>query len=290
MVFYPEREHVISLISRASSDIPADVRTALEGSLDVAAGNAAVIVHEILDNCALASCQQVPICQDTGIPTFYVSGPVDMDRALLIEVVTSAVRDCVKSGILRPNAADALTGINTGDGTGDGIPQVYFDCAETPTITVDLLLKGGGCENAGIQYSLPDLTLGAGRDIEGVRKCVIDAAFQAQGAGCAPGILGVCIGGDRATGYAVAKRQLMRPLVEDGTPGQFAGLEASLLESINSLGIGPMGLGGFPTLLGVKIHAVSRHPASFFVSVSYGCWATRRRRLSVVSDGGWLVT
>ena len=137
------------------------------------------------------------------------------------------------------------------------------------------------------QYSLPDAALGAGRDLEGVRKCILDAVQKIQGYGCAPGILGVCIGGDRATGYEVAKEQLLRPLDEKrlqstavdgcrrGKP--LAALEQRLLREANFLGIGPMGLGGKTTLLGVKIAARPRVPASFFVTVAYMCWACRRQ-------------
>jgi len=197
------------------------------------------------------------------------------------------VAACVASGVLRPNAVDAITGRNSGDGTGVGIPQVHFDdaggVAPDADLTVDLLLKGGGSENVGRQYSLPDQELGAGRDMDGVRRCVIDAAFRAQGFGCAPGVLGVCVGGDRATGLAVAKRQLLRRF--DEADGPFAGFERELADAVNSLGIGPMGLGGFPTVLGVRVGSCARHPASFFVSIAYGCWALRRRRLVVSSDG-----
>lgn len=133
------------------------------------------------------------------------------------------------------------------------------------------------------QYSLPDATLGAGRDLEGVRKCILDAVQKIQGYGCAPGILGVCIGGDRATGYEVAKEQLLRPLDGSDKTGQteIVKLEKRLLKEANELGIGPMGLGGKTTLLGVKIAARSRVPASFFVTIAYMCWACRRRTVCV---------
>lgn len=137
-------------------------------------------------------------------------------------------------------------------------------------------MKGGGSENMSRQYSLPDAALGAGRDLEGVRRCVLDAVVKAQGYGCAPGILGVCIGGDRATAYETAKCQLLRPLNEK--PSDF---ESRLLKEANSLGIGPMGLGGKTTLLGVKVAFRPRVPASFFVTVAYMCWACRRRTIMV---------
>jgi fumarate hydratase class I len=138
-------------------------------------------------------------------------------------------------------------------------------------------MKGGGSENMSRQYSLPDGELGAGRDLEGVRKCVLDAVVKAQGYGCAPGILGVCVGGDRATGYETAKEQLLRPLGDASADKTLAAFEKKLLKEANALGIGPMGLGGRTTLLGVKIAARPRVPASFFVTIAYMCWACRRR-------------
>lgn len=133
------------------------------------------------------------------------------------------------------------------------------------------------------QYSLPDAALGAGRDLEGVRKCILDAVQKIQGYGCAPGILGVCIGGDRATGYEVAKEQLLRPLDESEKTGRTSilTLEKKILREANELGIGPMGLGGKTTLLGVKIASRPRVPASFFVTIAYMCWACRRRSITL---------
>ena len=137
-------------------------------------------------------------------------------------------------------------------------------------------MKGGGSENMSRQYSLPDEPLGAGRDLDGVRRCILDAVWRAQGYGCAPGILGVCIGGDRASSFETAKRQLLRPLGDSAASPALRKLERTALLEANSLGIGPMGLGGKTTLLGVKIAALARLPASFFVTVAYMCWACRR--------------
>jgi fumarate hydratase class I len=138
-------------------------------------------------------------------------------------------------------------------------------------------MKGGGSENMSRQYSLPDASIGAGRDLEGVRRCVLDAVQKAQGYGCAPGILGVCVGGDRACGFEEAKHQLLRRLGDKNPDPELASLEERILEEANSLGIGPMGLGGKTTLLGVKLGSRPRVPASFFVTVAYLCWAARRQ-------------
>jgi fumarate hydratase class I len=146
------------------------------------------------------------------------------------------------------------------------------------------MLKGGGCENVGAQYSLPNSQLGAGRDLAGVRKAVLDAVHKAQGKGCAPGILGVAIGGDRGSSYYASKETLFRQLDDPSPDEQLAALEIRLTEEANQLGIGPMGFGGQTTALGTKITSLNRLPASYFVSVSYMCWAYRRRRM-ILRDG-----
>lgn len=285
---YPDVETIYSLICRTSSIIPEDILRHIRLASLSASGPAARVLAEIDTNCAMAAADGVPICQDTGIPCFYVTGPIPDNKfmALFEDAARQAVRRAVKAGVLRPNAVEPLSGRNRGDGTGVGIPQFYYERTIDTPITVSLMLKGGGSENSGVQYSLPDASIGAGRDVEGVRRCVLDAAFRAQGLGCAPGILGVCVGGDRSSGYFHAKKQLLRSLDEE--PGDFADLESALVKDINALSIGPMGLGGNPTVLGVKIVALDRHPASFFVTVSYGCWATRRQ--TVVSGPGGIFT
>jgi fumarate hydratase class I len=143
------------------------------------------------------------------------------------------------------------------------------------------LLKGGGSENVGFQYSLPHGALNAGRDLDGVRKVVLEGVFKAQGKGCGPGILGVGIGGDRPHSYWVSKEQLFRPLDDVNPDPRLAELEERILREGNELGIGPMGFGGNTTLLGVKVGSAHRLPASFFVSVSYLCWAARRKTMTV---------
>jgi fumarate hydratase class I len=153
------------------------------------------------------------------------------------------------------------------------------------------MLKGGGCENVGAQYSLPNEKLKANRDLDGCRRVILDAVLQAQGKGCGPGILGICIGGDRATGYEFSKEQLLRKLDDHNPNPELARLEQDVVETANKLGIGPMGFGGATTLLGAKIGVLNRLPASYFVSVSYMCWAYRRHGIKLSSDSAieaWL--
>jgi fumarate hydratase class I len=146
------------------------------------------------------------------------------------------------------------------------------------------MLKGGGCENVGAQYSLPNAALGAGRDLAGVRKVVLDAVYKAQGKGCAPGILGVAIGGDRGSSYYGSKEVLFKHMDESSSDPKLAELEERLTTESNQLGIGPMGFGGKTTVLGTKITGLHRLPASYFVTVSYMCWAYRRRRMTYKND------
>lgn len=265
-------EKLCELIRETSSSLPEDVLKAIKKSLRKEEKNssAAVILKTVLDNCALAKKRGTPLCQDTGTLTFFVDAK--LRRKVSPAVLKQAVALATERGYLRKNCIDSITGKSYDDNCAEGAPVVHY--CDKPGVT--LIMKGGGSENMSRQYSLPDSTLGAGRDLSGVRKCLLDAVQKIQGYGCAPGILGVCIGGDRATGYEVAKEQLLRSL--DEKPSDF---EAQILAEANSLGIGPMGLGGKTTLLGVKIASRPRVPASFFVTVAYMCWACRRRTMCV---------
>ena len=276
-------EPFVELIRRASTDLPADVEVALraaharEGPASAAAGALATI----LENVALARANSTPVCQDTGVPIFYVFRPQGMSTRELQAQIEAAVAEATRRAYLRPNAVDPLTGRNSGNNLGVGFPTFHFQEWEEGYLRVDLLLKGGGSENVGAQYKLPYAPLKAGRDLEGVRRVVLDAVYKAQGKGCAPGVLGVAIGGDRGTGYVHAKEQLFRPLDDANPVPQLAALEERLLRECNELGIGPMGFGGRTTVFGVKIGAYHRLPACYFVSVAYMCWACRRARMEV---------
>jgi fumarate hydratase class I len=273
-------DKVTELIRTCSSSLPDDVEKALARALrrEERAGSAAVVLRTILDNVRLARKNGTPLCQDTGTLTFFIDAA--LRRRLTPAHVKAAVARATERGYLRKNTIDSVSGVSFDDNCADGAPVIHYierTAAERGTVT--LLMKGGGSENMSRQYSLPDGVLGAGRDLAGVRACVLDAVQKAQGYGCAPGILGVCIGGDRTTGYETAKEQLLRPLADVSGDKRLAALEKCLLTEANSLGIGPMGLGGKTTLLGVKIAARPRVPASFFVTVAYLCWAARRQSL-----------
>ncbi|HYS27150.1 MAG TPA: fumarate hydratase, partial [Vicinamibacterales bacterium] len=280
-------DSVLSLTVRTSTDLPPDVRAAMKvalGQEDSAtqSGQALAIIAENID---LASDCEGAICQDTGMPTFEVHVPIGANQVEMRRQIRDAVAEATKRGKLRPNSVDSITGENSGTNLGPGTPIVHFDQWERDDIEIKLILKGGGCENMNAQYSVPvELpNLGrADRNLEGVRKCILHAVWNAQGKGCAPGAVGVCIGGDRTSGYVHAKEQLFRTLDDVNPDPRLAELEASIMGEVNKLGIGTMGFGGRVSLIGCKVGVQNRLPASFFVSVAYDCWAFRR--LGVVLD------
>ena len=277
----------LELVRLAATDLPPDVEASLVEARDrEAAGSAARGAMEtILQNVAMARQNRTPICQDTGTPIFYVRHPEGWSTRKLRQQIRAAVAEATRLAYLRPNAVDSLSGKNSGNNLGDeAFPTVHFEEVEGDELVVDLLLKGGGCENVGAQYSLPNAALGAGRDLGGVRKVVLDAVYRAQGKGCAPGVLGVAIGGDSGSSYYGSKEALFRKIDDPHPDPQLAELEGRLTTEANQLGIGPMGFGGETTVLGVKIQSMHRLPASYFVSVSYMCWAHRRRRMIAGPD------
>jgi len=276
--------HLLNLIRLASTDLPPDVEAALQAAShkEIPDTAAHTTLRTILRNVDLARRNGTPLCQDTGTPAFCVSYPQEYSPSAVRDAIRQAVDDATRQSLLRPNAVHPVTGENTGDNLGgEYFPTIHFTESRDDTLTFDLILKGGGCENVGAQYKLPDTTLHASRDLDGIRRAVLDAVWQAQGRGCAPGVLGVAIGGDRASGYLAAKQILLRQLNDSHPDPQIAGLENEWLAAANQLGIGPMGFGGQTTLLGLKIAVLHRLPASYFVTISYMCWAYRRRRLTL---------
>lgn len=280
-------ESLIELIRRTSTQLPDDIRQAIHQAAEQEEpGSIAKSAFQIIQqNIELAWNHSRPICQDTGSILFYIDAPVDFDWLGFQEAARNAVRRATELGYLRQNSVDSITGKNPGTNLGPGSPVFHLYPKSEGPIEIRLVLKGGGCENVGIQYALPYAPLKADRDLEGCRRVILDAVYQAQGKGCAPGVLGVCIGGDRATGYEHSKRQFLRKLDDRNPIPELDRLEQQILREANQLGIGPMGFGGKTTLLGVKIGFLNRHPASFFVTVSYMCWAYRRRGARFQPDG-----
>ena len=281
-------ESVLELIVRTSTDLPPDVRAAMKVAMgrEKEGSQASQALGIIAQNIDLATEGEGAICQDTGMPTFEVKTPVAANQLAMKKQIRDAIAEATKRGKLRPNSVDSITGENSGSNLGPGTPIIHFEQWERDDIEIKLILKGGGCENMNAQYSLPTELTGLGRadrSLEGVRKCILHAVWNAQGKGCAPGAVGVCIGGDRTSGYVHAKEQLFRTLDDVNSDPRLAEVEASIMGEVNKLGIGTMGFGGRTSLIGCKVGALNRLPASFFVSVAYDCWAFRR--LGVVLDG-----
>ena len=272
---------LLELITQTSTNLPPDVRAAmsLAAGLEKPATQSSQALDIILSNIDLAVEDEGPICQDTGMPTFHVHTPVGVNQIKIKKAIRDAVAEATKRGKLRPNSVDSITGKNSGNNLGIETPVIHFEQWEEDEIEVKLILKGGGCENKNIQYSVPcelDHLGRADRNLEGARKCILHAVWQAQGQGCAPGAVGVCIGSDRAHGYDLAKQQLFRTLDDVNPEPALAKLEAEVVEEANRIGVGAMGFGGRVSLIGCKIGVANRLPASYFVSVAYECWAFRR--------------
>ena len=292
-------ERIARFVQETSSSLPDDAEQALRKALrrEAKGSSARMVLETILRNVELARAAGTPVCQDTGTLTFFVSER--LRRRVTPAVIGEAVALATANGWLRRNTIDSVTGRSIDTNVCAGAPVVHYvevngerrkvkgDSSSVTTNLspftshLSLIMKGGGSENMSRQFSLPDASIGAGRDLEGVRRAVLTAVQQAQGYGCAPGILGVCIGGDRASGYEEAKLQLLRNLADINPDPSLARLERRILREANSLGIGPMGLGGKTTLLAVKIGSRPRVPASFFVTVAYLCWAARRRSIAL---------
>jgi len=274
-------------------DLPSDVEAGIKRALkkERKDSHAYWVLETILENAAISRRNDTPLCQDTGTLTFYFGVPVGFDTNAIVAHTRAAVAKATRQGYLRQNTIDSVSGASYDTNIGSASPVFVFQQQARKKVEVRLIMKGGGSENVGLQYSLPDFSINANRDLEGVRRCILDAVWRAQGNGCAPGVVGVCVGGDRATGYKQSKELFLRRLPDRSRVKALARLEERIMKDVEKLGIGPMGLGGRTTLLGVKIDALSRLPASFFVTVSYMCWAFRRRGVLLGSEGGvhrWL--
>ena len=285
------RQSMLRLVIETSTNLPGDVRRTLRNNLDkeTPGSQSELALRTIAKNIDMACEMEGAICQDTGMPTFEIKTPIGANQIEMKKDILWAITEATRLGKLRPNTVDSMTGKNSGNNIGAGAPIIHWEQWEKEDIEVKLILKGGGCENKNIQYSLPEELphLGkAGRNLDGVRKCILHAVWQAQGQGCSAGFIGVAVGGDRTSSYSYAKQQLFRELDDVNPDPKLAELEAYILEHSNKLNIGTMGFGGAVTLLGCKIGSYHRLPASFFVSVAYDCWAYRRLGVLINSVTG----
>ncbi|MCE9614200.1 MAG: fumarate hydratase [Lentisphaerae bacterium] len=286
-------KNLFALIRRTSTDLPADVEQALRRALreEEQDSHAAWALETILDSVRLAREKDIPLCEDTGTLIFYYSVPVGFDTNALAARTQSVVARATRLGYLRQNTLDAVSGAPFVTNVAQSSPVMHFQQGARKTVDVRLVMKSAASENEGRQYVLPDMELEADRSLGGVRRCILDALWRAQGNASGPGVIGVCVGGDRATGYAQSKLQYLRRVGARSPVKALARLEDQVLKDARKLGIGPLGLGGRSTLLGACVDALSRLPSSYFVTVSFMGWMFRRRGALLGPEGGvdrWL--
>ena len=271
-----------NLLRLAVVELPADVKEALQSAYREETSEAGrVQLEAILKNLELAEKENSPMCQDTGIIIFYVKAGA---RAQGLDKIEKALQNATRRGTeeipLRPNTVDPFTQKNTGDNTGRYIPYINWEITQGDAIEITAFPKGGGSENV---CALGMITPGEG--VRGLKKFVIDTVIKAGAKPCPPNIIGVGLGGGADIAIKLAKKALLSPLDQPNPNPELARLEKELYEAANSTGIGPMGLGGKFTVLGVKVDYAHRHPASYPVAVAYQCWAARRATARINAGG-----
>jgi len=271
-----------NLIKQAVIYLPEDVKQALRKAYDEETSEAGKTqLKAILENIELAEKNQAPICQDTGTIIFYVLAGAEVKGLDKIEgALINATRRATKEVPLRPNAVDPFTQKNSGDNTGRFIPYIHWEVVPGDTLELTVMPKGGGSENVCLTGMLVP-----GEGINGLKKFVIESIIKAGAQPCPPTIVGVAMGGGADIAMKLAKKALLRPLNEPNPNPEIAKLERELYEAANMTGIGPMGLGGKTTVLGVHVEYAFRHPASFPAAVAFNCWAARRASARVRADG-----
>jgi len=272
----------LNLLRLAVVQLPPDVKEAiLRAHKEETTPAGKVQLEAIVKDIELAEKDNTPMCQDTGVIIFYVKAGAHAKGLDKIEnALVNATRRATKEVPLRPNTVDPFTQKNTGDNTGRFIPYINWEMTQGDTIEITAFPKGGGSENVCV---LGMITPGEG--VKGLKKFVIDAIIKAGAMPCPPTIVGVAAGGGADIAMKLAKTALLRPLNQPNLNPELAKIENELYEAANSTGIGPMGLGGKFTVLGVKVEYAHRHPASYPVAVAFQCWAARRATAQIHSDG-----
>ena len=271
-----------NILKQAVIYLPDDVKQALKKAYaEETSDMGKTQLKTILDNIELAEKYQAPVCQDTGTIIFYIkAGAQAKNLDTIEEALINATRKATKEIPLRPNAVHPFMGKNSGDNTGRYIPYVNWEIVFGDKIEMTVMTKGGGSENVCIGGMIVP-----GDGINGLKKFVVDAVIKAGAQPCPPNILGIAMGGGADISMKLAKKALMIPLTEHNPDPEIAKLENEIFEAVNMTGIGPMGLGGKTTVLGVHIDYAYRHPASFPAAVAFNCWAARRASARINADG-----
>ena len=276
---------LVTLLKKAQTELPSDVENALKQACKKETGIAKIQLETILKNIALAKKIKYPMCQDTGMHTFFVTIGTESPYIKQIKkLITNAVKKATKEIPLRPNTVDPLTGKNHEDNLGDHAPSIIWDFAKGSDIEITVLPKGNGSEN---MSALAMLNPSEG--ITGAMDFIVNNIKKAGGNPCPPTIVGVGIGGTADSVMTLGKHALLRPVGIRNSNPKIASLEKQLITRLNKLGIGPMGLGGKTTVLDVHIETAYRHPASFPVGVVVQCWANRRAHMTLHAEGTWEV-
>lgn len=271
----------VKLLQLAVTKLPSDVKETLKQAYQTETSVAKSQLKAILDNIELAEKTGAPMCQDTGIIIFYVKAGSEVSGLDKIEsALRKATIRATKEIPLRPNAVDPFSHENTGNNTGRCVPYINWEIVSGTDLEITVLPKGGGSENVS---ALGMLTPSDG--VMGLKKFVVDTVIKAGAKPCPPTILGVAVGGGADIAIKLAKKALLNPITEANPDPKLAKLEQELLDAVNSTGIGPMGLGGKTTVLGVKLDYAHRHPASYPVAVVVQCWAARKATARICSDG-----
>ena len=285
MDFKNIEDGIVLLIKKAETDLPDDVVKALEQAYKTEKGVAKIQIDAILKNIKLARESQRPMCQDTGIQTFFVEVGIDFPYIeKLKDIIHNGVKKATKEIPIRPNTLNPLSSENHKDNTGVHIPYITWDFVKGDTVKIISFPKGGGSEN---MSKLGMLKPGVG--IEGVKDFVVEEIIKAGGQPCPPTVVGVGIGGGADLALKLGKKSLLRPVGHRNPDKNIAEIEEEILKRINKSGIGPMGLGGKTTALDVHVEIAHRHPASLPVGIAVQCWADRRAVMVINSDGSWEV-
>jgi len=276
---------IVQLIKKAETELPDDVIKSLKKAYKIETGIAKTQIDAILKNIDLAKKSGRPMCQDTGIQTFFVEVGIDFPEIMqLKKIITNGVKKATKEIPIRPNTIDPITGVNHKDNTGNHVPYINWDFVEGDKVSIIAFPKGGGSEN---MSKLGMLKPGVG--IKGVKDFVVEEMIKAAGQPCPPTVVGVGIGGGADLSLKLGKRALLRPVGVRNKDKDIAKIEEEIIKRINKSGIGPMGLGGKTTVLDVHVEIAHRHPASLPVGISVQCWADRRAKMIIRSDGSWEV-
>ena len=226
-------------------------------------------LEAILTSSNLSELEKLPLCQDTGLVTLFVSGELTDHLDEIEKGLTHAVQKMTAKGAMRPNVVHPLTRKNTSTNTGLNQPEVLVD-KSTKKTSMKMILKGAGSENfTNLKMMVPTASR------QDLFKHILQVVIEAGGKTCPPNILGIGIGGSSIQAMFNSKLALTREIGSRHPDPDTAKLETSLLSAINELGIGTMGLGGDTTALDVHIETAGTHTACLPVAISFGCWANR---------------